>query len=242
MDTSGEAAEQIIKYSMEGMEYTLRLAGSGTERLAAALLALSQSQQKTKGKTTLHALLKSGKELTVFTIPEKRLREFAQESKRYGVLYCVLKETKKNPNALCDILVRAEDAAKINRIIERLELNRVAEVHPDTVPEATQETPADPIAQDIDAAEALMKQILSPPEQEKENPISAQMENCDPSGHGFNPTIPITEGRPSVRTTLEKIRMEQAQNPLMNLGKRKSQQKFTPSSYQSRRNDNGQFF
>ena len=55
MDTSGQAAEQIVRYSMEGMEYTLRVAGKGTERLAAALLALSQSQQKTKGKTTLHA-------------------------------------------------------------------------------------------------------------------------------------------------------------------------------------------
>lgn len=222
MDTSGEAAEQIIKYSMEGMEYTLRLAGSGTERLAAALLALSQIQQKTKGKTTLHALLKSGKELTVFTIPEKRLREFAQESKRYGVLYCVLKETNKNPNALCDILVRAEDAAKINRIIERLELNRVAEVQPDTTPEAAQES-ADPVAAEIAEAESLMEQILSPPEQEKENPISAQMENCDLSGHGSNPTMPIIEGRPSVRAVLQQIRMEQEQNPLRNLVTREMQ-------------------
>lgn len=222
MDTSGEAAEQIIKYSMEGVEYTLRLAGGGTERLAAALLALSQSQQKTKGKTTLHALLKSGKELTVFTIPEKRLREFSQESKRYGVLYCVLKETKKNPNALCDILVRAEDAAKINRIIERLELNRVAEVQPDTTPEAAQES-ADPVAAEIAEAESLMEQILSPPEQEKENPISAQMENCDPSGRGSNPTTPIIEGRPSVRAVLQQIRMEQEQPPLMNLVTREMQ-------------------
>ena len=78
MDTSGQAAEAIVKYSIEGMEYTLKVAGRGAERLAAALLALSRSQQKTKGKTTLNALLKSQKELKVFTIPEKRLKDFAR--------------------------------------------------------------------------------------------------------------------------------------------------------------------
>ena len=34
MDTSGQAAEQVVRYSLEGMEYTLKLAGKGTERLA----------------------------------------------------------------------------------------------------------------------------------------------------------------------------------------------------------------
>lgn len=29
MDTSGQAAEQIVRYSIEGMEYTLKLAGKG---------------------------------------------------------------------------------------------------------------------------------------------------------------------------------------------------------------------
>ena len=105
MDTSGQAAEAIVKYSIEGMEYTLKVAGRGAERLAAALLALSRSQQKTKGKTTLNALLKSQKELKVFTIPEKRLKDFARESKRYGVLYCVLKEKPSSQNGLCDILI-----------------------------------------------------------------------------------------------------------------------------------------
>ena len=37
MDTSGQAAEQIVRYSIEGMEYTLKLAGKGAEHLAAML-------------------------------------------------------------------------------------------------------------------------------------------------------------------------------------------------------------
>lgn len=217
MDTSGQAAEQIVRYSIEGMEYTLKLAGKGTERLAAALLALSQSQQKTKGKTTLHALLKSQKELTVFTIPDARLKDFATEAKRYGVLYCVLKEKNPGPNALCDILVRAEDAAKLNRIVERLGLNQVAVAAPP-------EQKPDREAQEIQAAGDLLEQILTPPEAEKENPIMAQTEASALSGHGSRPSATATETlspnqRPSIRAALSKIRQEQMQNPLLNLDK-----------------------
>ena len=38
MDTSGQAAEQIVRYSIEGMEYTLKLAGKGAEHLNVALM------------------------------------------------------------------------------------------------------------------------------------------------------------------------------------------------------------
>lgn len=219
MDTSGQAAEQIVRYSIEGMEYTLRVAGKGTERLAAALLALSQSQQKTKGKTTLHALLKSQKELTVFTIPDARLKDFAGEAKRYGVLYCVLKEKHPGQGALCDILVRAEDAAKLNRIVERLGLNQVAVASP---PEQGQDREQE--AQEVQAAEDLLEQILTPPEAERENPTMAQTEASALSGHGSRPSAMATEPsnpnqRPSVRATLEKIRQEQMQNPMLNLDK-----------------------
>src|SRR5699024_10118735 len=47
-----------------------------------------------------------------------------KEAKRYGVMYCVLKEKHKR-NGICDILVRAEDAAKITRIIDKFELATV---------------------------------------------------------------------------------------------------------------------
>lgn len=219
MDTSGQAAEMMVRYAMEGMEYTLKLTGKGTERLAAVLMALSKDQQKNKGKTTLNALLKSQKELKVFTIPENRLKDFAKESKRYGVLYCVLKEKKSSKASLCDVLVRAEDAAKINRIVERLELNQVAVV--------AQEQPMsepDKMEQEIRAAEDLLEQILTPSEQQQANPTSARMEALLTSGHGFTPNAEDIEllaptQKPSVRETLEKIRQEQQLDLLQKLRK-----------------------
>ena len=35
-------------------------------------------------------MIKSGKELKVFSIPNKDLKKFTEQAKRYGVLYCVL--------------------------------------------------------------------------------------------------------------------------------------------------------
>jgi hypothetical protein len=204
MDTSGQAAEQMVRYSLEGMEYALKITGKGTERLAAALLALSQSQQKNKGKTTLNALLKSQKELKVFAVPENRLREFSQEAKRYGVLYCTLKEKSASPNALCDLLVKAEDAAKINRIIERMGLNQVAK----TVDATADEPGVDQVTKEIENAEKLLHQILTVPE--KENPTIAQTEKSSPSGHGSKLSAAGIDQRPSVRAALAEIRQAQS--------------------------------
>ena len=210
MDTSGQAAEQMVRYSIEGIEYALKFTGKGAERLAAILMSIARDQQKTRGRTSLTALLKSEKELTVFTIPENRLKDFALEAKRYGVLYCVLKEKRPTEHSLTDILVRAEDAAKINRIVERLGLGQV-EITAEGAPEQVRHT-AEELAEQ--AAEDLLEQILKQPEQAKENPTSARTEPSSLSGRGSTPSAadidPFTpEHRPSVRAALAQIKQEQ---------------------------------
>lgn len=80
----------------------------------------------TKGKARLTNMIKSGKELKVFSIPQKDLKKFTEQAKRYGVLYCVLRDKNtKGENAPVDIIARAEDASKIQRIVERFELGKV---------------------------------------------------------------------------------------------------------------------
>ena len=53
------------------------------------------------------------------------MKLFAKEARRYGVLYCALKGIRKNPDGMVDVMVRAEDASKIDRIVERFELAAV---------------------------------------------------------------------------------------------------------------------
>ena len=122
MNTSGDVAEQMVRMSLEGMEVAVKITGRGADRLGTKLYAVLREEQKTKGKARLTSMLKSGKELKVFTFKEKDLKQFSQEAKRYGVLYCVLRDKSGAPNAQVDIIARADDASKIQRITERFKL------------------------------------------------------------------------------------------------------------------------
>lgn len=101
-----------------------KISGEGAKHLAVYLFAALQGQKKTKGRIRLESLLRSGKELKVFAVKNEDLPTFCKEAKRYGVLYCALRD-KKNVDGLCDVMVRAEDASKINRIVERFKLATV---------------------------------------------------------------------------------------------------------------------
>ena len=127
MNPGGDAAEQVVRLSLEGVEVAAKITGNGAKNIALLLYATLKQEQKTKGKARLTSMLKTGKELKVYTITQKDLAKFSQEAKRYGVLYCVLKDRKNNdPNAAVDVIARAEDASKIQRITERFKLATVS--------------------------------------------------------------------------------------------------------------------
>ena len=124
MKTSGDAAEQIVRMSLEGFQVTAKIAGSGAKDIAALLIAVMKDKHKTAGKTNLTNMLKSGKELKVFSVRKDEFKKFTEEAKGYGVLYSALINKKdKSIDGIIDIMVRAEDAAKINRIVERFKLS-----------------------------------------------------------------------------------------------------------------------
>ena len=124
MSYSGDAAEQVVRLSLETGEVAVKLAGEGAKQLAILLYAILREQKKTKGKTRLTNMLRSGKELKVYAVKDSDLQLFCREAKKYGVLYCVLKD-RDATDGLTDIMVRAEDASKINRIFERFNLATV---------------------------------------------------------------------------------------------------------------------
>ena len=130
MTSSGDAAEQVVRLSLEGFEVAAKLTGSAAKEVAILLASvlkqeISQSG-KTRGKARLTSMIKSGKELKVFSLPQKDLKKFTEHAKRYGVLYCVLRDRNTNaPDAQIDIIARAEDASKIQRIVDRFELGTV---------------------------------------------------------------------------------------------------------------------
>ena len=126
MNSSSEAADAVIRMYLQGIEMTAKITGVGAKNFAVALYAYANSKHKTKGKIRLDNLLKSGKELKVFPVKKSDLEKFTKEAKRYGILYAVIVDKKnKNPDGLVDIMVKAEDAGKINRIVDRFKLSTV---------------------------------------------------------------------------------------------------------------------
>ena len=120
MNQSSDAAEQIVRMSLEGFEVAAKVTGSGAKNIAVLLYTIMKNREQTSGKSKLSSMLKSGKPLTIFTIKKDDLAKFQQEAKRYGILYCALVDKKdKSKDGIVDIVVRKEDSARINRIVER---------------------------------------------------------------------------------------------------------------------------
>ena len=190
MSYSGDAAEQVVRMSLQGAEVAAKITGEGAKHIAVLLYAILKEQNKTKGRVRLTNMLKSGKELKVFAVKDEDLKRFCTEAKKYGVLYCVLKD-KNATDGITDIMVRAEDASKINRIFERFQLATVD---------------IGSIQKEIQQEQAKDKIVL----EEEKSPFQAKTEKSRPS----EPISTIkkqadkgisTEKRPSVRDELRKI-------------------------------------
>lgn len=127
MNTSGEAADQVVRMSLEVGEAALKISGAGAKQLAVLLYAILKEQKKTRGRARLETLVRSGRPLTVFSVKESDLRKFVQEAKRYGILYCAVRNPKGSSDGMVDIMVKEEDAPRINRIVERFQFATVTE-------------------------------------------------------------------------------------------------------------------
>ena len=83
MSYSGDAAEQVVRMSLEGAEVAAKITGAGAKQVAVLLYAILREQKKTKGKTRLTNMLRSGKELKVFAVKDTDLKQFCEASKKY---------------------------------------------------------------------------------------------------------------------------------------------------------------
>ena len=221
MNTGGEAAEQIVRMSLEGFEVAAKITGAGAKNIAILLYSILKEEKKTKGKARLTSMLRSGKELKVFTVKSGDLKKFTQEAKKYGVLYCVLTDRKnKDPNAEVDVIARAEDASKISRIVERFNLASVDTASIVTEAEKSKDAKDGQSEPDIGVQEKaekdkLLDELMGKPVQKEENAPNPSVAKTEKSPQ-FEPTseqpkkfaegATMTKEKPSVREELRKIK------------------------------------
>lgn len=188
-----------MRMSLNGVEVAAKISGKAAERLAVLLYAVLRDQKKTRGKIRLTNMLKSGKELKVFAVRDGELRKFCEEAKKYGVLYCVLKDNNA-ADGLTDIMVRAEDAGKINRIFERFGLATVDMASVKTEIQKSREDKAKgggdiPTPERTQTTDDKLNQFLEVVAAEHPNPTAEPTENTNPT------TARTAKSRPSERSS-----------------------------------------
>lgn len=224
MNNGGDAAEQIVRLSLEGFEVAAKLTGTAAKELTVLLVSVLRQEQKTKGKARLTNMLKSGKELKVFSVPNKDLKMFTEQAKKYGVLYCVLKDKyNKDDNTPVDIIARAEDASKIQRIFDRFDLGKVDKAS--IVAEAEKNiAEREEVANEVPTkskGERIVEEAMGKPMQKdgasRENPETAKTDKNPPLRQSSKEVgmqsdkgkAKSAEGKPSVREKLDRYK-EQA--------------------------------
>lgn len=173
MDISGEAAERIVRISIDGAVYTLRLSGAGVKLLASALAAAAREENRTSGLIQLKNMLKSGKELKVFILTQEQFESFRSEAKRFGVVYCVVRDKAGGPDSPVEIMVKADDSSKVQRIFERL---KFAEVSTEDIEAEIEQSQADAsqaapeLAEVADIGERLNEEAMKKDGGEQQTP------------------------------------------------------------------------
>ena len=69
MNYGAEPADQVVRYSLEGMEYSLKITGNVAKHVAIFIAAALKDQKKTRGKTRLTRMLKEQRPMKFFTVP-----------------------------------------------------------------------------------------------------------------------------------------------------------------------------
>lgn len=213
---NSESAETLVKMSIDGIKVAAQLSGEGIKNVVVILYSILNDKKKTRGKTTLKNMLKNHANIKIFTLNNQDLKKFQEEAKRYGVLYSALID-RMNPKGPKDIFIRAEDAPKVNRIIEKFNLAAV-----DTA-EIKSKIEKNRLPKEIDSINSelddLVEEILSKPIQkeanEETNPSMGQTKEKSLSENSLKKQkleVVNSKKRPSVRKMLKKIKLELKEN------------------------------
>lgn len=209
---NSESAEALVRMSIDGVKVAAQLSGTGIKNIAVILYSIINDQKKISGKTALKKMIKNHPNLKIFSLSNQDLKKFTDEAKRYGVLFAALVD-KMDPNGSKEIFIRAEDAPKVNRIIEKFNLAAVDTAEINSIISKDKDPKVkDTIHSELDD---LVEEILSKPKQKEEheqtNPSMGQTKEkslSENSSKKQKSKVEISKERPSVRKAIKEIKEE----------------------------------
>lgn len=264
MNQGGDAADQVIRYSLDGTEIALKLSGLAAKNLALFLVALLKDQKKSRGKTRVLRMVKDGRSTRFFSVPSERMQEFSREAKMRGLLFAGIRDRKKPDNI--EIMVFADDAAKASRVMDAMGLDFLASQSASMETQITEQTRgAQPAVQSKTETVETQKgavvfetgeleDLFSVGAQRSDENFTPARENGTAEPMGKNPSEPSSRSsalspqpaadkendeKPSVRKELEGIKKEQAQAKKDAPQKARGQQKSTPTKQKTKKQTKG---
>lgn len=223
MNLGSDPADQIVRYSLEGTEVALKLSGLAAKNFALFVYAVLKDQKKTRGKTRLVRMLKEQRPFKFFQIPQEALREFAKEARAHGLLYVPI--CNKRDDGQIELVVFADDAAKVQRVLDNLNLDfvkaqageaTVEQAAPQPIQMEQSQTEAGPVEFQMEDEFNVPEQGASPnftPGRESSGGTAREKSPSGTSSPGRKPSPSSGETRPSVRKELRDIRKELREKP-----------------------------
>ncbi len=121
MENGAQEAGMIVRVTLDGASRLIRIA-TDMPRAAMEMVRILQAVQNgpTEGQVNLRKMMETGSALKVLPIKgDENFAKFEAGAKEYGIMYSVVQDTS---NGIYDIMIREEDAPRVNRIIERYEM------------------------------------------------------------------------------------------------------------------------
>ena len=231
MNTSADAADQVVRMSLNGAEFALKVTGKGSieaaKLLTKAIIAASKETNKTKGAIRLNNLIRSGRKLDIARIPDTDVKQFCTDAKHYGILYTVLKN-KNSKDGVTEIFAKLGKAPAY-----------LAQVKETLTREAEEQAKSAPPGKSM-SADDFVDRLMEKPEEtrsEKEGVHRADPSMARTSSSGRSEPIFGTQGsrqtdvspvthdpkpRKSVRKELEEIKAEMQREAKQNAERTKT--------------------
>lgn len=164
MGIATETVTQVFRITLNGTMFVVKAAGKEAINFFAAAV---KADKKTAGQAKLASLLKTGKPLKIYTFREDQIKDFATAAKRYGIVYSIVKrDADDKNNHMYDVMVKAEDAPKLNRVFEKINYATVSDVSA----EETNEENLSAMEEKLMTIHDLQEKMLQPRGAELENP------------------------------------------------------------------------
>lgn len=119
MDVSAEAADVVVRESLQATEAAAKLTLEGMKNVAALLLAIAKQDMKVVGETTAKRLAKDSAPAVVIPIKAEDRAKFQKLAKEFGVLYFIAQK-KGNDTGILNVVSNQNYAAQLNAVMEQM--------------------------------------------------------------------------------------------------------------------------